>query len=526
MSRSAAVHSFLLPLFLVIGVIGCGGGGGGGGGGGDGGDPTGPLMVVAMTPGDGSIDVPNSGAVTVHMNQRVNGNTVDDDTVYVTVFGSAAKVAGLIGVAPDGFRITFTPSPWYAVSTTYQIHVVAGIRSALGDDLLQDFTGRFTTGPWPSPEPVTQGMFRAVKDELTTGRSRHTSTLLPNGYVLLAGGYTDIDSTTALAELFDPDLTREAFLPAGSMIGRRANHTAVLLSDGTVLLAGGESEAGQSLATCEYYYAASSTFLSAPGMSSGRSEHTMTRLADGRVLVTGGKSYDAFGNLVPLATAEIFTPDPFGSAWIPTANNMSAGRWGHTATLLSNGQVLVTGGGFGSEHAEADLFDPALNRFVSTNGKMASPRWRHGAVELPSGRVLVTDGGEQRGELYHPSTKQFVSINSVDSKERFGAVTFQFRPGEVLILGGFQILPSGDWFLHSDMEQYVENYGDTGGYFGIPGIPQVGVYLTDNRVFSRVTELPKLTGESLHRYLITGGIGPFVESLDLATALIFNPNLR
>jgi len=480
---------------------------------------------VTMSPVDGAIDVPNNAPVTVHMNQRVNGNTVDIDTVYVTLFGQSAPLPGFLDVSQDGFRITFTPSPWYSTDTTYQIHVVAGIRSILGDALLQDFHGRFTTSPLESPEPVTQGMFRDAADELTTGRSRHTSTLLPNGYVLIAGGYTDIDSTTASAEVFDPDPFREAFLPAGFMNGRRANHTAVLLGDGAVLIAGGESEAGQALSSCEYYFSASSTFLSAPSMLSARSEHTMTRLADGRILVTGGKSYDAFGNIVSLTTAEIFDPDPFNSTWTPTANNMSAGRWGHRATLLSNGKVLITGGGFGTQHAIAELFDPALNRFEQTTGKMKSARWRHGSVELPSGRVLVTDGGEQEGELFEPTTGLFTGVNSIDSKERFGAVTFEFRPGEVLIIGGFQFLPSGDWFLHSDMEQYVENYGETGGFFAIAGIPDVGVYLTDNRVFSRVTELPKLPGQALHRYLITGGIGPFVESLDLKSALIFNPNL-
>ena len=228
------------------------------------------------------------------------------------------------------------------------------------------------------------------------------------------------------------------------MAAKRANHTATFLSDGAVLIAGGEVRIGEVHASAEFYFPANGFFTTAPGMNQGRSEHTATRLADGRVLVTGGKAYDQDGFLDPLASGEVY--DPIKRTWTPVGNDMSTWRYGHRATLLPSGVVMISGGGFWEDHQTADIFDPVRNTFTPVATQGVAARWNHSSILLPTGRVLLTDGGDQKGELYTPSptadTGTYRMIDSADSLERFAASTFEFRPGEVLILGGFEILGS------------------------------------------------------------------------------------
>ncbi len=189
---------------------------------------------------------------------------------------------------------------------------------------------------------------------------------------------------------------------------------------------------------------------------------------------------------------------------------------------------MITGGGFWDEHRTADIYDPVHNVFTPVATQAAASRWKHNSIMLPTGRVLLTDGGELEGELYTPSptadTGTYRTIDSADSLERFAACAFEFRPGEVLILGGFEILGNGDWFLHSTMEIYAENQGATGKYFQVSGFPDSGVYLVDPRVFSACSRLPKRPTDALQRFLITGGLGN--AELNLSTALLFDPNAQ
>ena len=198
----------------------------------------------------------------------------------------------------------------------------------------------------------------------------HTATLLIDGRVLLAGGgyltdgrpgFGNYGSTTSDA------YAAGAITAAGRMNHFRQDHTATLLRDGRVLIAGG--------ATLEIFDPQTETFTAAGSLLVQRSEHTATLLADGRVLIAGGN--DEFG-----VTAEIYDP--------ATNESEPAGdvgyRKGHTATLLPNGHVLIAGGA-----ENAIVVDPQSSEIVES---LAFDVARHAAVPLEDGSVLLAGGGK------------------------------------------------------------------------------------------------------------------------------------
>ncbi len=133
-------------------------------------------------------------------------------------------------------------------------------------------------------------------------------------------------------------------------------------------------------------------------MTTAREQHTASLLADGRVLIVGGITSSGTGDLQPTATVEVY--DPSTGSFSVTGSMLEA-RTLHTATLLSNGQVLVAGGGV--ENSTAELYDPVAGSFSITGG-MEVGRSGHTATLLPNGSVLVAGGGIFAGlataELY------------------------------------------------------------------------------------------------------------------------------
>jgi hypothetical protein len=184
-------------------------------------------------------------------------------------------------------------------------------------------------------DPVT-GQWSAT-GEMTVARGAggihvlpgHTATLLENGMVLVAGGRSTWDANSASAELYNP--ASGTWTITASMNEAREFHTATLLDDGAVLVVGG----GPDAVTTEFYDPASGTWSVAPHMVLNRDSHTATLLMNGDVLVVGGQ------NNGPVAAAEIYDPD--ARTWT-SAGNMTTARSWHSATLLLDGSVLVTGG--------------------------------------------------------------------------------------------------------------------------------------------------------------------------------------
>jgi hypothetical protein len=269
-------------------------------------------------------------------------------------------------------------------------------------------------------DPVAK-TFTATANNMPNKAVGHTATLLLNGKVLIAGG------GNSNAQLYDPASNK--FSSTGGMSGQRSNHTATLLKDGRVLLAGGSGSTGRAVATAQLYDPSTATFSNTGSMTSTREWHTATLLPDGRVLITGGRDGSSYR-----ATADIY--DPSTGTFTATAG-MAAPRAIHEAALLLNGTVMVCGGFNGADElATAEIYDPIAGTFRST-GSMITARDYFTATVLGSGIVLVTGGygvDELKSTEIFASPSFFAGANML--LERWGHTATLLNDGSVLITGG------------------------------------------------------------------------------------------
>ena len=287
---------------------------------------------------------------------------------------------------------------------------------------------------------------------LGTPRQGHTATLI-NGEVLITGGWSVGGSVLSSAELYSSLVGM--FRPAGSMTTPRTGHSATLLPNGAVLIVGGELSAGgatgaSSQASAELYDPFTQEYTETGSMLTPRTEHTATLLNDGRVLIAGGVNFNEKGEQTFLSSAELYDPS---TGRFTATGSMTAARSFFTATLLASGKVLISGyfdyqspDSDTLEHAE--LYDPASGTFTLT-GQAAYPEFALRAASsslLPTGDVLNTledqCDPDSFTELYHPSTGTFDRAGTNPGDR--GYTTAMILPDGTLFLAGqdFSIAPN------------------------------------------------------------------------------------
>ncbi|MEK7353992.1 MAG: kelch repeat-containing protein, partial [Chloroflexota bacterium] len=255
-----------------------------------------------------------------------------------------------------------------------------------------------------------------------------TATRLLDGRVLIVGGSWAQQS----AEIYNPETG--AFIATGNLSVPHSYHTATLLLDGRVLIAAGQDNQGpQTHAYAEVYDPATGNFTLVGNLNIHRSTHTATLLPGGRVLIAGGIRTTTPGWGVPLNSAEIYNP---ATGTFTVAGNMTVERTFPTATPLSNGKVLIVGGG-----PSAELFDPTTGAFTATTGNPTIPRGSHSATLFPNGQVLITGGTGVSGptnssDLYHPATGTFTATANMAYPRQEHTATLLLT-GQVLVAGGW-----------------------------------------------------------------------------------------
>src|SRR5689334_5380210 len=291
---------------------------------------------------------------------------------------------------------------------------------------------------------------------LNIPRSDHTATLLPNGKVLVVGGRDGNSPPNYLnsSELYDP--ATRTWSVTGSLNAPRYLHTATLLPNGKVLIAGGITNTTPPdfgiTASAELYDPVTGTWSVTGRLNRGRFWHTATLLQNGKVLVAAGGGGDS--------SAELY--DPATGNWSITGGLVMA-RYGQTATLLQNGKVLIVGGSddgdLASTLASAELYDPAIGTWSVTNG-LNVPRFSHTATLLPNGKVLVAGGyfpnfvpisggfasaptSLNGTELYDPASGTWTIAASLNVARNSHTATL-LPNGKVLVAAGGYWTPSGN----------------------------------------------------------------------------------
>lgn len=378
--------------------------------------------------------------------------------------------------------------------------------------------------------------------DMPSPRYNATATLLPNGKVLVAGGFTptpedpEVQDWTDTAVLYDP--ATGMFVPSQShMIAKRVDPAAVLLADGKVLLVGGGYiYAWQGEPTpAEIYDPATDTFTATGTLTTESHKPKATLLPDGKVLVVGGMGcclqIGTWTWLQALKRAEIY--DPATGVFTPVMD-MAEPRADAAMVPLADGRVLVTGGRYyysipssgmpqQQAMASAEIYEYPNPTFGPTNAPMTEARAGHAMVRLQDDSVLVAYGAYDDllwvpagAERFGASAGVFATATPPPAIERTWFEPVLLDNGNVLMAGGAQLIET-DWTL-----------------LGAP-LASADLYVPSLQAFVP-TQSPMSVSRDSHaqakladgRVLIAGGVSYDADSgtyFALASAEIYDPNL-
>jgi hypothetical protein len=473
-SRSPLLRATIVTLLVTL-IGACGGGGSGG--------VAAPTQLVSITV------TPGSAHITAGLSQQLQatGNYSDSSTIDLT-----------------DTVVWSTASPTTAtVNATSGLVTGVGVGSTAITAKLNSVSGVTTV----TITPPTQGW--ALAGDLITPRlSGFTATLLPDGTVLVAGGVGPaIVGTGSLnnAEIFNP--VTGQWTATGSMTAARQSHTATLLPDGTVLVAGGAycdgCDAATLLTSAEIYHPATGVWTATGSMTAAVPGQVATLLSTGQVLLAGdGTTSDQLfdpatatwsavpGNAIQAATATLLAdgtvlvlgqptsavvPFPAAEIYSPAAASWSAGVAPDTAsstvTPLPDGTLLSTGGsvlGYRISQIvdQANIYTPSTASWAPAPQGMIYSRTGHSATLLPNGTVLIAGGLGCAGafcqtngigvtplasaELYDPAAGTWTATGSM-TESRLGHTATLLANGTVLVVGGASTLGASGYVVSAEI---------------------------------------------------------------------------
>jgi hypothetical protein len=402
-------------------------------------DPQGKLKFAFQIPNDSNL----VGLSTLHQVITYPGKT----TLANEVSDVSAVLFGLGGV--------FQAQLPMASVRTAPSHI------PLGDGLHLIVGGGSGTPLWQAAWDTTEiyderSRLFTAGPKMTTGRSVHAQVRLQDGRYMLIGGVDVNNASQASTEFLDPKTGK--FTAGPAMASKRMGHTATLLSNGKVLVTGGIPDTSTQTnaltsahRTTEIYDPTANRWTAGPNLSTYRAMHSAIVMSDGRVLLPGGLSWRTFlffRQPQISSTCDIYDPK---SNRMSRAGSMRSIRAMYAATLLPNGKVLVAGGlagvidqsTAGKPISAAEIYDPTGNNWTAT-AAMTGSRAMPSALTLSDGRFAVLGGGS--GSLWFPTATQTVETYDYKTGKwsampnmvatRAGALAIELRSCGVLMLGG------------------------------------------------------------------------------------------
>jgi hypothetical protein len=486
----------------LVAVAGCGGGGGGGGGG------TPAFSVTSVFPADNAVAVPRDVVVRVKFSKPIDPASLLPNSLSLGILKFGAIAGGVSMPASD--TLDFAANSTLLGGTNYFTTVHPGLRSTGGEKISGTLLFAFKTAGSPSDVVLPSARsLRVVGTTMRIGRRNHTATLLDDGRVLIAGGFVGGSTTTNSGELFSPATETFAFT-GGLMQHARGGHTATKLASGRVLLAGGWRETSPGVleaeATAEIFDPVTNLFTEVGPMLGGRADHQAIPLPDGRVVVAGGSRPVGPSFTADLDSVEAFSP---GSGTWSTYSTLVHTRSAFGAADLHDGRWLLAGGS--DVDFRYETFDTSTGAFTPVAVPGPEPmRFGPAVASYASGNVAVS-GGDSLGTVAHfwRDSSAVTWTGSPLNASRAYATATPIGPDRILVAGGIDF-SQGSLILHSC--DLVMESGPAGSrtygtqlWFQTGMADHAATLLADGRV------------------LFTGGLNPNYGQAELKVAYLFTP---